>query len=61
MAMVVGNEEYDWKALELGCEYKNGYAVSDDTVFIHLLLFTFTTNKIIKFQQNIYFTCIPLG
>lgn len=51
MAMVVGNEEYDWKALELGCEYKNGYAVSDDTVFIHL----------IKFQQNIYFTCISLG
>lgn len=37
MAMVVGNEEYDWKALELGCEYKNGYAVSDDTVFIILL------------------------
>lgn len=32
MAMVVGNEEYDWKALELNCEYKNGYSVSDDTV-----------------------------
>ncbi|XP_075163815.1 HECT and RLD domain containing E3 ubiquitin ligase 4 isoform X2 [Haematobia irritans] len=32
MAMVVGNEEYDWKTWELSCEYKNGYTVSDDTV-----------------------------
>lgn len=32
MAMVVGNEEYDWKALELNCEYKNGYTSSDETV-----------------------------
>ncbi|XP_059219767.1 probable E3 ubiquitin-protein ligase HERC4 isoform X2 [Stomoxys calcitrans] len=32
MAMVVGNEEYDWKAWELNCDYKNGYTVSDDTV-----------------------------
>ncbi|KAI8120902.1 putative E3 ubiquitin-protein ligase HERC4 [Lucilia cuprina] len=32
MAMVVGNEEYDWKALELNCEYKNGYTSSDDTI-----------------------------
>lgn len=33
MAMVVGNEEYDWQALELNCEYKNGYTASDETVF----------------------------
>ena len=32
MAMVVGNEEYDWQALELNCEYKNGYTSSDETV-----------------------------
>lgn len=32
MAMVVGNEEYDWKALELNCEYKNGYTASDEIV-----------------------------
>lgn len=34
MAMVVGNEEYDWQALELNCEYKNGYTSSDETVSI---------------------------
>ncbi|XP_065359238.1 probable E3 ubiquitin-protein ligase HERC4 isoform X2 [Calliphora vicina] len=32
MAMVVGNEEYDWKALELNCEYKNGYTSTDETI-----------------------------
>uniref|UniRef100_A0A1A9WLI1 HECT domain-containing protein n=1 Tax=Glossina brevipalpis TaxID=37001 RepID=A0A1A9WLI1_9MUSC len=32
MAMVVGNEEYDWQALELNCEYKNGYSATDDTI-----------------------------
>ncbi|KAM7357848.1 HECT and RLD domain containing E3 ubiquitin ligase 4 isoform 2-T4 [Cochliomyia hominivorax] len=32
MAMVVGNEEYDWQALELNCEYKNGYTSSDETI-----------------------------
>lgn len=32
MAMVVGNEDYDWNILELTCEYRNGYTASDDTV-----------------------------
>lgn len=32
MAVVVGNEEYDWQALELHCEYKNGYNSGDQTV-----------------------------
>ncbi|XP_067645709.1 probable E3 ubiquitin-protein ligase HERC4 [Eurosta solidaginis] len=32
MAVVVGNEEYDWKALELHCEYKNGYHTGDQTI-----------------------------
>ncbi|XP_036336674.1 probable E3 ubiquitin-protein ligase HERC4 [Rhagoletis pomonella] len=32
MAVVVGNEEYDWQALELQCEYKNGYNSGDQTI-----------------------------
>ncbi|KAL9905493.1 probable E3 ubiquitin-protein ligase HERC4 isoform X2 [Glossina fuscipes] len=32
MAMVVGNEEYDWQALESNCEYRNGYRATDDTI-----------------------------
>nr|XP_014095758.1 probable E3 ubiquitin-protein ligase HERC4 [Bactrocera oleae] len=32
MAVVVGNEEYDWQALELHCEYKNGYNSGDQTI-----------------------------
>lgn len=32
MAMVVGNEDYDWNVLELNCEYKGGYTASDLTV-----------------------------
>ncbi|XP_037933955.1 probable E3 ubiquitin-protein ligase HERC4 isoform X2 [Teleopsis dalmanni] len=32
MAVVTGNEEYDWHAFEESCEYKNGYTSSDQTV-----------------------------
>ncbi|XP_017023158.1 probable E3 ubiquitin-protein ligase HERC4 isoform X2 [Drosophila kikkawai] len=32
MAVVVGNEEYDWQALEDNCEYKEGYNSGDDTI-----------------------------
>ena len=32
MAVVVGNEEYDWQQLEMNCEYKNGYGSGDQTV-----------------------------
>ncbi|XP_032598724.1 probable E3 ubiquitin-protein ligase HERC4 isoform X1 [Drosophila grimshawi] len=32
MAVVVGNEEYDWQALEDNCEYKSGYTSGDETV-----------------------------
>lgn len=32
MAVVVGNEEYDWQALEDNCEYKEGYTSGDETV-----------------------------
>ncbi|KAF5305408.1 hypothetical protein FQR65_LT07734 [Abscondita terminalis] len=32
MAVVVGNENYDWHALEESAEYKNGYTSSDQTI-----------------------------
>uniref|UniRef100_A0A182M4V1 HECT domain-containing protein n=1 Tax=Anopheles culicifacies TaxID=139723 RepID=A0A182M4V1_9DIPT len=32
MSMVVGNEEYDWVALEENAEYKNGYKSSDQAI-----------------------------
>lgn len=32
MAVVVGNENYDWHALEENAEYKNGYKSSDKTI-----------------------------
>lgn len=38
MAVVVGNEEYDWQVLETTCEYKNGYSSSDQTVRIIYIL-----------------------
>ncbi|EDW50031.1 probable E3 ubiquitin-protein ligase HERC4 isoform X2 [Drosophila sechellia] len=32
MAMVVGNEDYDWQALQDNCEYREGYTSGDDTI-----------------------------
>ncbi|BES87517.1 e3 ubiquitin-protein ligase [Nesidiocoris tenuis] len=32
MAVVIGNENYDWIMLENNCEYKNGYSSSNETV-----------------------------
>lgn len=32
MAVVVGNENYDWDALEQYAQYKDGYTSSDQTV-----------------------------
>ncbi|XP_034107035.1 probable E3 ubiquitin-protein ligase HERC4 isoform X1 [Drosophila albomicans] len=32
MAVVTGNEEYDWQALEDNCDYKEGYTSADETV-----------------------------
>lgn len=32
MAIVIGNENYDWHALEEAAEYKNGYKSSDETI-----------------------------
>lgn len=43
MAMVVGNEEYDWQALELNCEYKNGYTSSDETVMKIFIIYLIKT------------------
>lgn len=32
MALVIGNENYDWDAFEHSAEYKNGYTSGDPTV-----------------------------
>lgn len=32
MAVVIGNENYDWEALENGAEYRGGYSTSDRTI-----------------------------
>uniref|UniRef100_A0A8D9ALL9 Probable E3 ubiquitin-protein ligase HERC4 n=2 Tax=Cacopsylla melanoneura TaxID=428564 RepID=A0A8D9ALL9_9HEMI len=32
MAVVIGNENYDWEELERQAEYKNGYTVTDATI-----------------------------
>lgn len=32
MAVVIGNEEYDWHVLEENAEYKNGYKSGDRSV-----------------------------
>lgn len=35
MAVVVGNEDYDWDALEEHAGYKGGYTSSDQTVRVN--------------------------
>jgi E3 ubiquitin-protein ligase HERC4 len=32
MALVVGNENYNWELLEANCEYKEGYAPDHPTI-----------------------------
>lgn len=32
MAIVVGNQDYDWSELEKNTEYKNGYTQDDETI-----------------------------
>lgn len=32
MAVVVGNQDYDWLELENNAEYKNGYTKDDETI-----------------------------
>ena len=38
MAVVIGNEEYDWDAFEQEAEYKNGYSSGDKTIRAHGIL-----------------------
>lgn len=38
MAVVIGNEDYDWHALEAEADYKNGYTSSDQVVNYYLCL-----------------------
>lgn len=37
MAVVIGNEDYDWHALEAEADYKNGYSSSDQVVMFWLI------------------------
>lgn len=39
MAVVIGNEDYDWHALEAEAEYKNGYTSSDQVVILFFICF----------------------
>lgn len=39
MAVVVGNEDYNWDALEQYAEYKGGYASGDQTVMKYSIQF----------------------
>lgn len=41
MAVVIGNEDYDWHALEAEADYKNGYSSSDQVVLFHSISFVF--------------------
>lgn len=45
MAVVVGNEDYDWEALEGNAEYKGGYSSGDQTVNI-------LSNCTVKFKNG---------
>lgn len=36
MSVVIGNEDYDWHALEAEADYKNGYTCSDQVVTLSL-------------------------
>lgn len=37
MAVVIGNENYDWDALEQNAQYKDGYSSGDQVVIIILM------------------------
>lgn len=46
MAVVTGNEDYDWHALEAEADYKNGYSSSDQVVIFSLIfLCTFRSHQ----------------
>ena len=32
MALVIGNENYDWDKLEKGCQYKEGFTKDHQTI-----------------------------
>lgn len=55
MAVVVGNENYDWHALESAAEYKNGYQSGDQTVITILF-------ALIKYRKKFrYVDSLVLG
>lgn len=50
MAVVIGNEDYDWDALEQNAEYKEGYKSSDQTVSASIELRSVPIHCILKFS-----------
>lgn len=49
MAVVVGNEDYDWHVLEEESVYNNGYTSGDPTVIVIILFLTRMLVDIILF------------
>lgn len=52
MAVVVGNEDYDWQALEEYAEYKNGYSSGDQTVIANYLFLSICTGESAKIPSS---------
>lgn len=50
MAVVIGNEDYDWHVLEEGSVYKNGYTSGDPTVSTRLMHFVFHLSTVVVRQ-----------
>lgn len=51
MAVDIGNEDYDWHALEAESDYKNGYSSNDQVVII----ISFVIHFNILPSDNIFF------
>lgn len=53
MAVVVGNEDYDWQALQDNCEYREGYTSVDDTVSCKLKMVFLDINLVSAADQMV--------
>lgn len=52
MAVVIGNEDYDWHALEAEADYKNGYSCSDQVVIFVYFLWYFSVTRTATFSDT---------
>lgn len=59
MALVIGNEDYDWDAFEQSAKYKGGYTSGDRTVCVQSKIEKIITSKhhfiIIIFKCKFFF------